>query len=65
MDASHIICGANGIPDNIEVKGNMTFAPPYTFNLNRIRADDLLCGVMCNDGGDLQLGSDNLIRLDA
>jgi hypothetical protein len=43
----------------------MTFAPPYTFNLNRIRADDLLCGVMCNDGGDLQLGSDNLIRLDA
>jgi hypothetical protein len=43
----------------------MTFAPPYTFNLNRIRADDLLCGVMCNDGGFLQLGADTIVKMQA
>lgn len=32
---------------------NGNLIPSGGFQLNNIKADDLLCGVMCNNGGDL------------
>jgi len=36
IDASHIICGANGNPDEIEIKGTVNFLTPIEISVTEI-----------------------------
>ena len=59
-DSSHIICGANGIPNQIEIKGDVVFTPGSTVALNKIVASDLSCGVECINGGIINAGGSDI-----
>lgn len=57
-DSSHIICGANGIPTQIEVKGDLVLSPGSTLTATKIVATDLLCGIECLSNGIINGGGD-------
>lgn len=68
VDASHIICGANGNPDEIEIKGSITFNPPLDLNVSKIEAADNTSSITCLTDksvvvGELDLGDNTISNL--